>query len=145
MSALQTVVHVYSGARVQRWTSLRTARSNVRTPTAERDSPKRPHRLWRPPSLLFNGYRASFPVVKRPGRETDHSPPYNTEVQNVWSYTYIPPYVPSWRVQGQIYFRWGQGWTLWPPRCLRLDGSGLPSTNWRPVAVLGLVGPRNSE
>jgi len=35
----------------------------------------RPDRPWCPPSLLYNGYRASFPVVKRPGRGADH-PPY---------------------------------------------------------------------
>jgi hypothetical protein len=38
-------------------------------------SPKRPHRLWGPPSLLFNGYRCSFPGVRRPGREADHLSP----------------------------------------------------------------------
>jgi hypothetical protein len=27
----------------------------------------RPERPWGPPSLLFNGYRVSFPGVKRPG------------------------------------------------------------------------------
>jgi len=27
-------------------------------------SPPRPDRLWEPPSLLFNGYRGSFPEGK---------------------------------------------------------------------------------
>jgi len=35
----------------------------------------------------------SFLAVKRPGRETDHSPPSCTEVKNAWSYTCTPPYV----------------------------------------------------
>jgi hypothetical protein len=34
----------------------------------------RPDRPWGPPSLLFNGYRVSFPGVKRPGRGFDRSP-----------------------------------------------------------------------
>jgi hypothetical protein len=29
--------------------------------------------------------------VKRPGRDADHSPPSNSEVKNVWSYTSTPP------------------------------------------------------
>jgi hypothetical protein len=29
--------------------------------------------------------------VKRPGRETDHSPPSTAEVKNAWSYTSTPP------------------------------------------------------
>jgi hypothetical protein len=33
--------------------------------------------------------------IKRPGRETDHSPPSSTEVRNVWSYTPTPPICPS--------------------------------------------------
>jgi hypothetical protein len=32
--------------------------------------------------LLFNGYQASFPGVKRPGRDVDHSPPFSDEVKN---------------------------------------------------------------
>jgi hypothetical protein len=28
--------------------------------------------------------------VKRPGRETDHSPPSSAEVKNAWSYTSTP-------------------------------------------------------
>jgi hypothetical protein len=31
--------------------------------------------------------------VKRPGRETDHSPPSSAEVKNAWSYTSTPQYV----------------------------------------------------
>jgi hypothetical protein len=30
---------------------------------------------------------APSPEVKRPGREADHSPPYNAEVKNGWNYT----------------------------------------------------------
>jgi hypothetical protein len=33
------------------------------------------------------GSRDSFPGVKRPGREADHSPPSSAEVTNAWSYT----------------------------------------------------------
>ena len=35
--------------------------------------------LLRPPSLLYNGYRVLFPVVKRPGLGVDHSPPSGAE------------------------------------------------------------------
>jgi hypothetical protein len=38
------------------------------------------------------GTWGSFPRVKRPGREVDHSPPTNAEVKKIWFYTYIPPY-----------------------------------------------------
>jgi hypothetical protein len=37
------------------------------------------------------GTRGSFPGVKRPGREADHSPLYSVEIKNAWSYTSIPP------------------------------------------------------
>jgi hypothetical protein len=32
-------------------------------------------------------------VVKRPGREADHSPPSRAKIKNAWSYTSIPPQV----------------------------------------------------
>jgi hypothetical protein len=35
----------------------------------------------------------SFPVIKRPGREADHSPPSGAEVKNAWSCTSTSPYV----------------------------------------------------
>jgi hypothetical protein len=39
--------------------------------------------LWDPPSLLYNGYRGSFPVAKaRPGFGADHSPSSSTDVGN---------------------------------------------------------------
>ena len=49
---------------------LRTGCTGVRF-TAWKNcfSPNRPDRLWGPPSVLFNVYRVSLPVVKRPGRE----------------------------------------------------------------------------
>jgi hypothetical protein len=36
--------------------------------------------------------RGSFPGVKRPGREADHSPPSSAEVKNAWSYNSAPQY-----------------------------------------------------
>jgi hypothetical protein len=44
-----------------------------------------------PPNLLM-GTGSSFPGVKRPGRETDHSPPTSAEVKKMWIYTSTPPY-----------------------------------------------------
>jgi hypothetical protein len=32
-------------------------------------------------SLLYNGYRVSFPGVKRPGRDVKHPPPSSAEVK----------------------------------------------------------------
>jgi hypothetical protein len=36
------------------------------------------------------GSGGSFPGVKRPGREADHSPPSSAEVKNAWRYTSTP-------------------------------------------------------
>jgi hypothetical protein len=41
------------------------------------------------------GTRGSFPGVKRPGREADHSPQSSAEVKNAWSYTSTLPNTPS--------------------------------------------------
>jgi hypothetical protein len=63
----------------------------------------RPERPWGPPSLLYNGYRVSFPGVKRPGRGVDHSPPSSDRVkERVELYLYSPS-GPSWPVLGRIY------------------------------------------
>ena len=47
----------------------------------------RPYPLWGPLTLLLNGCRRSFPVIKRPWREADHSTPPRAELKDEWSYT----------------------------------------------------------
>jgi hypothetical protein len=37
------------------------------------------------------GTGGSFPEVKRPRRDVDHTPPARAEVTNKWSYTSTPP------------------------------------------------------
>ena len=51
---------------------------------------KRSGPLWDLFSLLSNGYRGSFPLVKRPGREANQSPPSSADV-NECSFTSSPP------------------------------------------------------
>ena len=52
----------------------------------------RPDRPWAPPSLLYNGYRISFPAVKLPGRGVDHPLPCSAEVkERVDTCLYHPP------------------------------------------------------
>jgi hypothetical protein len=55
-------------------------------------SQKPPYRLWGPPTILFNGYRGSFPGVKWLGRKHYHLPLSCSKVKNAWSYTFTPPY-----------------------------------------------------
>jgi hypothetical protein len=66
----------------------------VRVPVGTRifSSPCHWDILWGPPSLLSNGHRGSFPGVKLPGREADHSPPTSAEAKKMWIYTSTPPY-----------------------------------------------------
>ena len=40
-----------------------------------------PDRSWGPSSLLYNGYRVFYLVMKRPGRDIDHLPPSTAEVK----------------------------------------------------------------
>jgi len=47
---------------------------------------------WDPPSLLFNGYRGSFPGWKRPGRDADHLSPSSAEVDKEWKCSSTLPY-----------------------------------------------------
>jgi hypothetical protein len=44
------------------------------------------------PTFYTMGTRSSFPGVKRPGGEADHSPPTSAEVKKMWVYTSTPPY-----------------------------------------------------
>jgi hypothetical protein len=44
------------------------------------------------PASYTMGPRGSFPGVKQPEREADHSPPCSAEIENAWSYTFTPQY-----------------------------------------------------
>jgi hypothetical protein len=64
----------------------------------------RPDRPWGPPSLLYNGYRVSFPGVKRLGRCVDHPPSSSARVkERIELYLCPPPSLsgPSWPVLGR--------------------------------------------
>jgi hypothetical protein len=51
----------------------------------------RSDRPWSPQNFLYNGYRVSFPEVKRRGRGVDHPPPSSVEVkERVELYLYSP-------------------------------------------------------
>ena len=54
-------------------------------------SPKRPRRLRGPSSLLCNGYRRPFQVIKRPWRDVDHTSPSSGEINKEWSHTSAHP------------------------------------------------------
>ena len=62
----------------------------IESPVGARFSPRsgqdggggRPDRTWGPPSLLCNGYRVSFPGVKRPGRGVNFPPASSAEVKD---------------------------------------------------------------
>ena len=43
--------------------------------------PTHPGGRWDPPSVLYNGYRVSFPGIKRPGHGVNHPPPSSAEVK----------------------------------------------------------------
>jgi hypothetical protein len=44
------------------------------------------------PTSYTMGTGSSFPGVKRPGSEADHSSPNGAEVKKMWIYTATPPY-----------------------------------------------------
>ena len=52
------------------------------------------------PSLLYNGYRVSFPVVKRPGRGINHPAPSNAEVKERVELCFYSPSGSSWPILG---------------------------------------------
>jgi hypothetical protein len=53
-------------------------------------SPCRPDGLWSPSSPHSKGYVGDLPWLKRPGRESDHSPPTNGGQENVVTYIHSP-------------------------------------------------------
>jgi hypothetical protein len=58
------------------------------------------YRPWGPSNLLYGGYRASFPGVKRRGRGVGHSPSPSAEVENGLIYTSAFPLCRHWHVTG---------------------------------------------
>jgi len=56
-------------------------------PSRGKTSHTLPDQSQDPPSLLYNGYRVSFPGVKWLGRDTDHQPLSNAEVVYGLNYT----------------------------------------------------------
>jgi hypothetical protein len=52
-------------------------------------------RLWGPPIFVVNGYRASFPGVRRPGPNVEHLPRSCVEVNNEWSCNSTPSLTPN--------------------------------------------------
>jgi len=46
-----------------------------------------PPRVPPPPHLILDGYRGSFPGLRRQWRDADHTQPSSAEVKNEWSYT----------------------------------------------------------
>jgi hypothetical protein len=55
-------------------------------------------RPWGPPSLLYSGYRVSFPGVERPGCGVDHPPSSSAEVKE--------------RVELYLYSKFGTSWPV---------------------------------
>jgi hypothetical protein len=66
-------------------------------------TPPRSDRLWNPPNLLSNRYQGLL-GIKRPERQSDHSPPSGPQVKNVWSFSFIPPFVFVTYVQNMWLF-----------------------------------------
>ena len=61
----------------------------------------RQDRTLGPSSLLYNGYRVSFPGLKRPERGADHRTTSNAEVKERVELYLHSPYGPSWPVPGR--------------------------------------------
>jgi len=81
---------LYSVAEgIGRAMTLRNGRSGVWISVGASNffSPKRPDRHCGSHSPLCNGYWGSFPRVKWPKREVNHSSPYSVEVRNERSYS----------------------------------------------------------
>ena len=70
--------------------TLRFGRSGVPIPVEGTDFSllqNGPDRRWGPHSFMFNRYRSSFSVIKRPGLEVNYSPPSSAEFKNEWGST----------------------------------------------------------
>jgi hypothetical protein len=84
---LRVFIHIYTYSIVGRDSSVGIATRygpdgpGIESPVGGEIFRTRPSRPWGPPSLLYNGYWNSFPVVKRPGRGVKHPPQSRAEVK----------------------------------------------------------------
>ena len=76
-------------------------RGSVEPPTCRFSSSKAGP--WGPPSLVYNGYRSSLPVVKLPGRGVDHPVRFSAEVKNEWFCTSITALCLHDVLRGDLY------------------------------------------
>ena len=60
-------------------------------------------RPWGPPGLLHNGYRVSFPGMKRRGRGLNHPPPSSAEIKERIELYFYSPSGLSWPVLGRTF------------------------------------------
>jgi hypothetical protein len=88
-------------------------------------SPRRPDRLWGPPSLLSNGYQG----VKRQGREADHSLPSSAEVGRAIVQA-VSRRLPTAAARVPSQDIWDLWWTKW---------------HWGRFSPSTLVSPANSH
>jgi hypothetical protein len=56
-------------------------------------SPHHSFQLWGPPTSYPMGTGGSFPEIKHPGHETDHSHQTIADVKNTWMFTSTIPYL----------------------------------------------------
>jgi hypothetical protein len=49
------------------------------------------NRLWVPEKLQSNGYRVTFPEIRRSGNDVRHLTPSSVDLKNEWSYISTPP------------------------------------------------------
>jgi hypothetical protein len=82
---IQTLRAGRSGVRSRQWLGIFLFTTVSRQALGPTQSPIQ----WVPGALSL--------LVKRPVRETGHSPPSSAEVKNAWSYTSTPLITPSWR------------------------------------------------
>ena len=76
--------------RSQYCVSLRAGQSANQIPVRARFSANVQIGPGKPPSLMYNAYRVSFPGIKRPHRGLDHIPPSSGDVkESVELYLYF--------------------------------------------------------
>jgi hypothetical protein len=92
--------HYTASHSQRRWSSVTAVRTShlAQNPGGAEIFRTRPDRPWGPPNLLYNGYRVSFPGVKRQGRGVDHPPPSSAEVKERVEIHLYSPSGPSWPV-----------------------------------------------